>query len=1192
MDEDARWMRVSDLFDEAVDLPAAERGSFLQRECADEPEVLAEVEEMLRAHEKAAGVLDRRALSQVGRTILSSVEKQLAGGATEPQPSTRVGETLGPYRLTAELGRGGMGTVYLAHDPRLDRSIAIKVLRSGIADNREVQERFLAEARAASSLDHPNICTIYDIGWTGENDPYIAMAHYEGETLDRHITSGPMNSLMVAAIARQVASALHVAHESGIVHRDLKPTNLLLTPGGEVKMLDFGIAKLRGSASTWTRPGLPIGTPAYMSPEQAFGEEVDPRSDLWSLGVVLLELLTGQRPKRSSPTEPVEWEHRFQLSDPADTQRWIPILRGLLAADRRNRTATASDLLEDLRGFDGADATVEHPLPLVLRGGADVTRPIEEREAGEAPGSFDRSAMQGLPVHLTDFIGRQDELARVRSLLGEARLVTLLGPGGTGKTRLSVEVARSWEEETGNWIAFVPLAPVARAEGVPGATLHALGIQETTADPVDAIAEEVGDKPGLLLMDNFEHVVGAAAFVSRLLTRAPALRILITSRVLLRVEGEFAWSVPPLELPPQDAPVCEASLKEASATRLFLERARAAATSDLNLDEEGLTAVREICTRLDGLPLAIELAAARSATFSPQSLLKRLERRLDLKSGSRDRPERHRTLREAIGWSYELLDPEEKAFFRRLAAFRGSFPIAAAESMGLTPSELDVDPLDGLEVLVGQSLLRRERNVGGETCFVMLETLREFGRERLKEEGELDAVLDARAAYVEGVCRGAADELTGSNQVRWFDRLQTQHDTVRAVLDRMIERDEGPQALSLISTLWRFWLARGYVLGGAERGKRVLQLPSAATPSAHRAEALNGIGTLIHNAGDNEGARELLEESLEIWRDLGTPSQVADTLSNLGWVAAMVNDFEHSRELSLEALSIQEEQRSDRGIAVARNNLGWVAYYRGQASEAQEHHEASLALRRKIGDRRGTIFAHCCLGLAAQIAQRLDDADRHVDEAEGDNEEVGDRLLQSLVQLVRGRVALDRGDFAKARVQLEESLRNWEAVGVRSGIAWAQDYYAEVLIRTGRLDEAEPVVAEALGHWQKLGARSFYARSVRLRWLIEMLRGPADDLTRLGGLQKTLAELVDTFEHVGDHISLAQAEEMFAVFFHELEPAESARRIGRAESVRARNGIPLPLSRQSQMQEVEAALRARLGEEAYAELVRNQNDAP
>jgi len=442
-----------------------------------------------------------------------------------------------------------------------------------------------------------------------------------------------------------------------------------------------------------------------------------------------------------------------------------------------------------------------------------------------------------LPAQAALLVGREKEIEAVRGRLlrPDVRLLTLTGPGGTGKTRLALQVAAEVLDDFEHGVFFVALAPISDPGLVVPTMAQTLGLKETAGQPlIETLKDYLRDRALMLVLDNFEQVLAAASRVAELLAAGPQLKVLVTSRAVLRVYGEHEFPVPPLTLPdPQRLPPPE-RLTQYEAVRLFIERALAV-KPDFAVTNDNAPAVAEICRRLDGLPLALELAAARIRLLPPQAMLARLERRLPLLTGgARDLPARQQTLRNAIAWGYDLLGPGEQTLFRRLAVFVGGCTLEAAEAVGGGAVEV----LDGIESLVGKSLLRQEEGVGGEPWFAMLETIREFALERLEESGEAEAIRRQHAAHYLELAEQAESALKGSQQMAWLEQLEREHDNLRAALRRSVERGEAEYGLRLGGALGRFWWMHGYLIEGRAWLTALLALPGASSSTAARALAL------------------------------------------------------------------------------------------------------------------------------------------------------------------------------------------------------------------------------------------------------------------------------------------------------------------------------------------------------------------
>ena len=555
-----------------------------------------------------------------------------------------------------------------------------------------------------------------------------------------------------------------------------------------------------------------------------------------------------------------------------------------------------------------------------------------------------------LPTQLTSFLGRQRELAEAQRLLTEGRLLTLTGPGGTGKTRLSLQIAADSTDRFPDGVYYVPLGQIAMSELVVPTIAQAVGVVDPGSRPLDRLVEQIGEKCVLLVLDNFEQVIDAAAQVNELLARAPKISVLITSRSPLRVYGEREYPVPPLGVPdPKHLPSL-AGLSQFESVALFIERAMAV-RPDFAVNSGNAPAVAEICARLDGLPLAIELAAARIRLLSPQAIMDRLGDRMGLlSSGARDLPERQQTLRGAIAWSHDLLDEVDRRVFARISVFAGGATLDAAQMVLFDAGEPG-DALDAIGSLVDKSLIRQETQADGEPRFRMLETIREFALEQLVACGEEEALRERHAACVLGFAERAGAEVFGPDQATWLDRFEAEHDNIRAAMSWALARDRAETAMPLLVACWRFWQMRGYLQEARERANQVLDLPSAAQHPDTRAAALEAAGGIAYWQADFSAARGWYQEALDLARASGDDRRIANALYNLSFAFALTRDDQAgAKRTAAEVLEIARRLGDDALVARSLWALSNTIYFFGETEGMMEATDEALAIFRRLND--------------------------------------------------------------------------------------------------------------------------------------------------------------------------------------------------------------------------------------------------
>jgi predicted ATPase/class 3 adenylate cyclase len=682
-----------------------------------------------------------------------------------------------------------------------------------------------------------------------------------------------------------------------------------------------------------------------------------------------------------------------------------------------------------------------------------------------------------LPAQLTRFIGRDDEIARIRELLAGDRLVTLTGAGGTGKTRLGLQVAAEALAEFREGAFFVDLSALTDAELVPDEIAGVLRIRpEPGRALVDSLGDHLRDRELLLVLDNFEQVVDAGSSVLEPLLRvAPGVKALVTSRIPLHVYGEREYPVPPLALPDPDRPPALEALVQVEAVALFAERA-AAVKPEFRVTAQNARTVAEITARLDGLPLAIELAASRVKILSPERLLERLEQRLPILSAQdRGVPERQRTLRQTIEWSYELLDEADRQMFARLAVFAGGADLEAVEAVANPKGELGLDSLDGLASLVDKNLLRRVDTSAGEPRFAMLETIREYGLERLSDAGDESAIRRRHAEHWTEVGEQVSEALFGPKQQAATRRLGYDLDNFRSALSWVLESGEAELGLRLGAALRDFWRLGGHLREGRRWLEDVLALPGASGTTLLRARALTAAADLCSWIGEADAYLRLAEEAVSSYRDLADPRGIADALAELGVAQMFVGRLDAARATLMEARELNLGLGNRQKAAQCAHALGYVALLEGRPQEAREFFEGALATFEDLRDPYWSAFTERMVGQVNRIEGNLEAAEALYRSSLSSSRQNNQLLVTASVLYAYADLALARGQHARAirlagasdalRDRLGE-LQSFDAEFLGDVPAASRSFVdeatAERLYRDGRAMELDEAVTYAL----------------------------------------------------------------------------------------------------------------------------------
>ena len=973
------------------------------------------------------------------------------------------GKRFGRYEIVERLGSGGMGQVFRARDIRLGREVALKIVSDDRLSRSEALSRFEQEARSACALNHPNIVTIYELGHVSGTH-YIAMELVVGQTLREMLEAGPIPFRAAIAVAAQVADALAKAHDIGLVHRDLKPDNVMVTADGTAKILDFGLAKLvandevrRADATTvltnLTQPGMILGTIGYMSPEQANGEVLDFRSDQFSFGTVLYEMVTGraafQRRTTAETMAAILRDDPERIATTTTFQAPAPfcwIVERCLAKDPQRRYASTRELARDIAA--------------VRDGLAELPRFVETK-------------INNLPVQRTAFLGREAEAASLLALLrqSDTRLVTLTGPGGIGKTRLAVQAASAMAAEFPGGACFVPLAAVSEPSLIASTISQALGLHESAnQSPQDILEEYLRGlrEPMLLLLDNFEHLVAAAPWIARLLSAGPKLKVIVTSQAPLHVYGENEFPVPPFAVPDAKATPSVEELARVPAVALFVERARAV-KREFELTSANSAAVASICARLDGLPLAIELAAARAKLLSPSAMLARLESSLSLLTGgARDLPVRQQTLRGTVEWSYRLLNAAEQTLFRRLSVFAGGCTLEAVEAVCDTKGDLGADVLDAMASMVDKSLVQQVEPAEGETRFHMLATIREYALERLRESGEEPATRRAHAAYCLVLAEEGAEKV--SAQPEWMARFEAEHDNFRVALDSLIASGDTEWGMRLGTSLFRFWETREYLTEGRASIDKLLTLEAATAHPKLHARLLFAAAILASEQGDYGRARQLMEQSIATCRALNDKRGVAVALNAFGVYARDAGELSKAASFFEQCVALWQELGDSADIARALSNLANVVKLQGDYARASTLYEQCVATFRTIGDAAGMAWTLNCQGDVARQKGDFESARAFFQQSLSAFRRLHDGWGTASALSDLAILSCDEGDFAEAHRLYGESLRTFQELGHRRGIARVLECLATSAAAQSKFEHALRMAGAAAALRQRLGA--------------------------------------------------------------------------------------------------------------------------
>ncbi len=990
------------------------------------------------------------------------------------------------YELERLIGEGGMGDVYRGTDRDTGEVVAIKVLKNSLQTDPAQLERFIREGEALRQLNHPNIVKMLTtISEDGKH--YIVMEYVGGGSLRDLIHREKQLSLKHALqISLEIADALSRTHHLKIVHRDIKPANILLAEDGTPRLTDFGLAHL-DTAPAVTNTGSTIGTYAYLSPEAAQGEKLDARTDIWSFGVVLYEMLAGRRPfqaEHTAPllldimTKPVPDILEFRADLPLEL---VNLLTAMLQKDRERRIPSArqvgAELEAILHGYENqwTRSTQPHEMTVVVT----PSTPVQPRH--------------NLPMQPTAFVGREEELAEIRDLLTEdaCRLVTIVAQGGMGKTRLSIEAARAQLTRFENGVFFVPLAPLTSPDAIPAAIAEAVGFSFFgTDEPKVQLTNFLREKHMLLVMDNFEHVISGAALVSDILQMAPKVKVLATSRERLRLQGEWTLHLEGLKFPDYLTPE---ELTEYSALQLFVQNARRV-QPDFAITSDNKKCMVQISQLVEGMPLALELAATWLEALPLDEIVTEIQKSIDfLETDLRDVPERHRSIRAVFDYSWRLMTEDEQEVFKRLSVFRGGFTREAAQ-------EIAGASLRTLTTLVNKSLLRRHET----GRYEIHELLRQYAAEKCLMT--YSDVRDAHSRYYLKFLADVRPRLASAAYLAVMEEVDVEMDNLRAAWDWAVQKNMAPEVEGALLSLYEIYETRSMFTEGVKNFGQAIEAfrstpveralvmfktwfemrlsdfytaAQVARDSALYFQKTNnpqmaafacGMACYaLMNMGEYDEAKTCGQQAIEIQEGIENERGLATSYANLGYVYYLTAEYEDARRLMEKSQRVSEKLGSHFGMGFSYNNLGEIMQAMGQYEEACVLYEKAYDSFKKIRNRRGMAFTMNNIGGVYYFLGDLDKALEHYQKAFDLNKEIGDRtgIGHSLSAL--GNWHFQLGEFEKARAYYEQSLEIRREICDQRAIADSLTDLGETLFVMGQFDEAKAYHQEGLDIRREIG---------------------------------------------------------------------------------------------------------------------------
>ncbi len=999
----------------------------------------------------------------------------------------------GRFKIGELIGRGGMGEVYRGVDTQTGKPVAIKVLKADvIGPKEEMLARFIREGEALRKLNHPNIVTV--LGAFQEDDRhYIIMELVTGGTLAELMRKQPQMPIQqVLAISLELADALTRAHHLRIIHRDIKPANILLAEDTTPRLTDFGVARI--GDSNLTQAGVTVGTFAYLSPEACRGDDIDGRTDIWSFGVLLYQMLTGHCPYEGNSTasiitailtEPVPDIEQYRTDLPVALVDLIYRMLEKNADARIPRMRMVGAELEAI--IDELDTGIRAPLHTSKRDRFATQNMNYPNQSTSRP-----AAPNNLPAFTTPFVGREQEIEELTQVMGEpgTRLITLLGPGGIGKTRVAVATAERWLEYFMHGVFHVPLAPISDIDLIPSTIAeHIRFTFGGAADPKTQLLNYLREKEMLLVLDNFEHLTSGADLVVDILQAAPNVRILVVSRERLRLHGEHIYDLYSMILPEGNTPE---ALEQYPAVQLFLEGARRVAPG-FALDETTALDVAHICHLVEGMPLGIELAAAWLEQLPLAEVVAEIEDSLDfLETDLRDVPERHRSVRAVFESSWNLMTNDERSVFMKLSVFRGGFSRDAAQKVAGAS-------LRNLTALVNKSLLRRAPD--GRYASHLL--LRQYAEERFQSDlDEQQTVQHQHARFYIALLNNVQSDFNSKHEKKAVDEIEAEIENIRAAWHWAVENQQWTELDPVLHTLTLFYLVRSMLREGhttfceladslqkigqddgrlywrarsrqslftSRSGGYAEAFELATSCFAHfadddleRSHALNVMSYARMMQGRYEESKQYAAQALELAQAVADKEMTLTSMGNLGYAEYLVGDYGAAIQIYEEFNQIAAAEASPISHAFGLNNLGEILSAQGQRKAARELYEQAYAIFKSYSHRRGLAFTLNNLGGVYFVLGDYAEAKRSYQEGYTLNKEIGDRagIGHSLSAL--GNAALSTGDYDEARRYYNESLRLRRDIGDKRGVADSLNDLASTAASAGNIDSARSLYKESL----------------------------------------------------------------------------------------------------------------------------------